>query len=123
MLPPVLTGSYSTFRPEHGVPVAVTVGLPKRFGYPLAEWRTVAPFGLLGANLDEATFRRKYRARLHRLTPRLLRELRDLREGYAPLPVVLCCYEPPGAWCHRVVLGEFLAELLGEPVAEVTPDP
>jgi hypothetical protein len=122
-MPPLFTASYSMFRPEHGVPVAVTVGLPKRFGYPLVIWRGPAPFGLFGAGLDEAAFRRKYRARLHRLTPRLLRELRDLREGYAPLPVVLLCYEPPGAFCHRHLLGEFLGELLGEPVTEVALDP
>ena len=63
--------------------MAITVGLPKWFGAPLVEWRTVAPFGLLGAGLDQVEYRRRYRHRLHRLTPRLLRELTELREGYA----------------------------------------
>ena len=47
-------------------------------------------------------------AKMHRL----------LREGYGDL--VLCCHEPAGAFCHRVVLAGWLAEQLGEEVTEAT---
>jgi hypothetical protein len=60
---------------------------------------------------------------LHRLTPRIVRELAELRQAYDPADLIRCCYEPAGAWCHRVLLAEFLAELLGEPVEEVMPTP
>ena len=101
-----------------GVPVRTSLGAPKWMTAPLVDWPTVYPWGLFGKDLDEATFTRKYRARLHRLTPRILRELQELREGYGDL--VLLCHEPAGAFCHRVVLGRWLAEQLGEEVTEAT---
>jgi hypothetical protein len=116
----VWTSSYRAWSPGLGVPVGITVGLPKWFPEPLVEWRTVAPFGLLGAGLEPAEYRRRYRHRLHRLTPRIVRELAELREAYGPADLILCCYEPAGAWCHRVLLAEFLAEH-GVPVEEVVP--
>jgi hypothetical protein len=100
--------------------VAITVGLPKWFPKPMVPWRTVAPFGLLGAGLEPEEYRRRYRHRLHRLTPRITAELVEMRQAYAPADLILCCYEPAGAWCHRVLLAEFLAELLGEEVTEAT---
>ncbi len=69
---------------------------------PLVDWPAVWPFGLFGRDLDEATFTRKYRHRLHRQGPRILRELTELREGYSDL--VLLCHEPAGTFCHRLVL-------------------
>jgi hypothetical protein len=33
---------------------------------------------------------------------------------------VLCCHEPARAFCHRLVLGRWLAEQLGEQIEEVT---
>ena len=85
---------------------------------PLVDWPAVYPWGLFGKGLDEATFTRKYRARLHRLTPRILRELQELREGYSDL--LLLCHEPAGAFCHRIGLARWLAEQLGEEVTEAT---
>jgi hypothetical protein len=58
---------------------------------PLVEWPAVYPWGLFGKGLDEPTFTRRYRHRLHRLTPRIMRELTELREGYGDM--VLLCHE------------------------------
>jgi Protein of unknown function, DUF488 len=115
--PGVYTSSYSRFRPEWGVPVGITVALPRWFAHGVEVWQTPAPFGLLDVT-DEGEFRRRYRHRLHRLTPKVLGELRDLVETYAPAPLVLLCYEPPGAWCHRVLLAEWLQEKTGLLVPE-----
>jgi uncharacterized protein DUF488 len=98
--------------------VRTSIGAPRWMTAPLVEWPAVYPWGLFGKDLDEATFTRKYRARLHRLTPRILRELTELREGYGDL--CLLCHEPAGAFCHRVVLGRWLSEQLGEGVTEAT---
>jgi hypothetical protein len=100
-----------------GVPVAITVGLPKWWPHGLVEWQTPAPVGLLGVT-DEAEFRRRYRHRLHRLTPRVLAELDELVESYAPERIVCLCYEPPGAWCHRRLFAEWVEQKTGLLVPE-----
>jgi hypothetical protein len=89
--------------------VLTTVGTPRFVSFPMVEWRTVAPYGLLDVT-DPDEFRRKYRHRLRRLTPKILAELRELCEAYAPLPLALCCFERDPADCHRSILGEWLAE-------------
>jgi hypothetical protein len=85
---------------------------------PLVEWPAVYPWGLFGKGLEPADFTRLYRHRLHRLTPRIMRELRDLREGYGD--VALLCFERSDAFCHRHVLLAWLQEH-GIPVEEVMP--
>ncbi len=117
----LFTSSYRAWRPEFGVPVRTSLGAPRWMTAPLVEWPAVYPWGLFGKDLDEATFTRKYRARLHRQGPRVLRELADLREGYGDL--VLLCFEDlakPGVWCHRTVLAGWISEQLGEEVLEAT---
>jgi hypothetical protein len=89
---------------------------------PLVEWPAVFPYGLFGRDLDEAEFTRKYRHRLHRQRRRILAELQEMREGY-DAPLVLLCFEGPDRFCHRLVLGCWLAEQLGEEIEEVMPDP
>jgi Protein of unknown function, DUF488 len=107
--------------PDLGAPVRTSLGVPKWMTAPLLELPSVFPYGLFGRDLEPDEFSRRYRHRLHRLTPRVLRELQELREGYGDL--VLLCFEPPGRFCHQHVLAEFLAEQLREPVEEVMPDP
>lgn len=112
MLPALLTTRYASVDPARMVPVHTSIGRPGWVGYELVGWRTVAPFGVLGET-DPDVFRRRYRHRLHRLTPRVLHELADLRAAYDGWPLALCCFEDvtkPGAWCHRTFLAEWLAE-------------
>jgi Protein of unknown function, DUF488 len=105
-----------------GAPVRTSLGAPRWTGAPVViPWPTVYPYGLFGAGHDPDTFRRLYRHRLHRRTHRCLYELAELRAGYGDL--VLLCFEPPGTFCHRRVLAEWISEHLGEPVEEVTPTP
>jgi hypothetical protein len=105
----VFTASFAAVPAGLVVPVLTTVGTPRFVTFPIVEWRTVAPFGLLGIQAP-AEFRRKYRHRLHRLTPKVLAELRELVEAYAPTPIALCCFEADPTECHRSVLGEWLRE-------------
>jgi hypothetical protein len=99
--------------------VRASLGVPRWFHAPTVDLPRVWPFGLFKAGLDEATFTTKYRARLWRQKPRILREVQELREAYGDL--VLLCHEPAGKFCHRVVLGQWLAEQLGEGIEEVMP--
>jgi hypothetical protein len=115
------TCSYRLWRPDYGVPIRTSVGPPRSFSAPLAEWPTVYPWGIYNLDLDEETFRRKYRHQLHRRTPKILAELADLREGYDQ-PIVLLCFEDlskPGAWCHRRLLAEWISQKLGEKIPEL----
>jgi hypothetical protein len=114
----ILTCSYRAWREKMGVLVRTSVGAPRAFPAPLVEWPVTYPVGLLDIT-DPAEFRRKYRHRLHSKTPRVLAELAELREAYAPLSLVLLCFEDlakPGAWCHRTLLGEWISQKLGEEV-------
>jgi uncharacterized protein YeaO (DUF488 family) len=69
---------------------------------------------------DPEEFRRRYRHRLHSKTPKVLAELAELQEAYAPLPLLLCCFEPAGTFCHRTLLAEWLQEHLDEMIPELT---
>lgn len=101
-----------------GVPVRTSLGAPRWMTAPLVEWPAVYPWGLFDKDLEPEEFTRRYRHRLHRQGSRILRELEELRQGYGDL--VLLCHEPAGAFCHRIVLGRWLAEQLGEEVTEAT---
>lgn len=98
-----------------GVPVRTSVGAPRSFPAPLIELPCVYPFGLQ-ALMDEEELRRRYRARLWRNKPRILRELAELRDACGD-PTMLC-FEPPGKLCHRTILARWLEEQLGEEIPE-----
>jgi hypothetical protein len=114
----IATCSYRAWTEEMGVPIRTSVGAPRSFPAPLVEWPTVYPWGTYNLDLDEATFRRKYRHQLHRTTPKVLAELQELREGY-DAPLVLLCFEPAGMFCHRMLLAEWLREHLGQEIPEL----
>ena len=95
-----------------------SIGAPKWMTAPLVEWPTVYPWGMFNASLEEADLTRRYRARLHHQTPRILAELAELREGYGDL--LLLCFEPADRFYHRHVLRAWLVEH-GLDVEEVMP--
>jgi hypothetical protein len=111
----IYTCSYRAWREELGVPIRTSVGPPRSFPAPLIELPCVYPFGLVDVT-DPEELRRRYRARLWRQKPRVLRELEELRQGYGDL--VLLCFEPVGKLCHRRILSQWLEEQLGEEIPE-----
>jgi hypothetical protein len=101
-----------------GAPVRTSCGHPRFFSAPLIEWPTTYPCSIYRLGLDEETFRRRYRHQLHRATPKLLAELRELHEGYGD--VALLCYEDVSkTWCHRSMLSRWITERTGLEVPEV----
>jgi len=77
----LFTSSYSRVDPARMVPVRTSVGVPRFAGYAVEEWPAVYPWGLLDVT-DPDEFRRRYRHRLHRQTPRILAELGGLLDAY-----------------------------------------
>lgn len=115
------TASYRLWRPDLGFPVRTSIGPPRFLQAPLVEWPTVYPWGLFGADLDHDIYRRRYRHRLHRNTPKVLAELADLQAGY-DAPLVLLCHcdlSKPDARCHRTMLAEWITQKTGEEIREV----
>jgi hypothetical protein len=102
-----------------GVPVRTSVGAPRSFPAPLVEWPTVYPWGIYNLDLDEATFRRKYRHGLWSKKPKVLAELSEFQAGYDQ-DLVLLCFEPAETFCHRTVLAGWLEEQLGETISELS---
>lgn len=114
------TSYYARWRPDDGVPVQCSIGAPQWWqGPPLADLRSTAPWGLKDV-LDDDEFRRKYRARLHRQTNRIVRELTELADSYPGTPLILMCFERDRGNCHRLQLAEWLSERLDVEVPEVT---
>jgi len=105
----LFTSSYSRVDPGTLVPVRTSIGAPRFAGYALEEWPSVYPWGLLDVT-DPEEFRRRYRHRLYRQTPRILHELGELLDRYDGWPLALCCFEADPAACHRSVLAGWLAE-------------
>lgn len=79
--------------------------------------RSAAPWGLKDIASDEE-FARRYRARLHRYTPRILGQLEEMRAQYPGVPLILMCFERRPADCHRAVLAKWLEQRLGTSVPE-----
>jgi hypothetical protein len=65
--------------------------------------------------LDEATYRVEYRKILDKLDPQEVFE--DLGEN-----AIMLCWEPPGKFCHRRLVAEWLEENLGVRVPELPPN-
>jgi hypothetical protein len=104
------------------VPIQTSVGRPRWANFDVVAWPVVMPWGLVNAGLDQADFTRKYRARLHRRTPRILAELAELLAAYPDWTLALCCFEDlrdGSRWCHRTVLSGWLSERLGVRVPEL----
>ena len=116
------TASYRLWTPDAGIPVRTSAGAPRIPPAPLVEWETVyPPWALVRGRLDHDTYRRRYRHMLHQLTPKVLAELQDLRDGYDASLCLLCHCDllRDGAWCHRRFLAGWITQHTGEDIPEV----
>lgn len=97
------------FRPEHhvGRVLSISNSQPKGMDHPkfaafIPEWADVR--ALKAGEMDTETFIRNYWSMLHEVWREKERDITDsLRAGYT-----CCCWEKPGQFCHRRVLGAFL---------------
>lgn len=110
----------SNFRRSGHHPGAVSIANTQRFYWNVPRYKPlIPPFKLVRDSKDglipREEFDRVYRAQLSRLNPRwVLCDLADI----AP-EVVLCCWEKPGAYCHRRLAAEWLESELGITVREL----
>jgi hypothetical protein len=106
------------------VPLGHTVGTP-RFGGPEAgNLGLLAPHGLLGKDVTEEEFERRYRARLDEIgADKIRRVLSAIADAYGAAGVVLLCYEDvhAGESCHRRMFADWWQEQTGETVDELDP--
>ena len=121
----IRTSSYAGWRPEHGQPVRITLGGPRR-PEPTgrARWLYVAELAPRGWYFNTAPekFGRMYAAQLERLGDDIERKLGWLAGSFGPL--VLCCFERRVSGpsdCHRRAAAEWLEKRLGIDIPELDP--
>jgi hypothetical protein len=119
---PIFTASYREYRPEMGVAVVTSRGLPK---WRLAEaegwphcWLLAPGHDYYDAPADE--FERAYLAQLDRHGPaKIGRVLADIAREHHAESVVLLCHEIRWEDCHRILAARWITERTGELVEEL----
>jgi hypothetical protein len=118
----IATGRYQTWKPEHGVPVRITVGAPRFWGNrpQLADLRVAAPYGLLDPAIPTDECRRRYLERLDAKASQVETGLARIAGQHPGEQLVLCCFEDVSRdACHRTWLAEWLHEKYGIEVPEL----
>lgn len=121
--------SYGEYRPEMGMAVRTSRGIPRFFRYgELPAMEAVTPDGYM-LRLPYEVFRKKYRAKLDdagvdtiQASFDALARMRSEMTGAPPQQLVLLCYEKlnvPDKWCHRSVFAEWWEERTGQEVVEL----
>jgi hypothetical protein len=123
------TCSYRAFAPQMGVPVATSVGKPRKWRKgPLEICNPLAPYGIHGnPKFRGASDEEWERADLKRLDVQQAKiepALDELSTKYAGHPLVLLCYEDVHKVdaCHRRWAAGWFARRYGLTVPEVSPD-
>ncbi|MFE4796218.1 hypothetical protein ACFRFL_14140 [Streptomyces sp. NPDC056708] len=123
------TSRYQEFKPEHGLPIGITVGRPRFVRYPYVSISSLAPHELFRApykGIDNIEIeRRVYFERLVHFRDRILGDLQEVAEGHPGKRGVLLCFENVnhGEACHRRWAAEWFAEHYGWDVPEIQTGP
>lgn len=125
----LVTCSYSAYRPEMGLPVAISVGLPKWFKFPYHVVKPLAPYGIFNNEAMKEAGRgarhAAYKQRLDIQQTDMFKQLWDLTEMYPDVPLVMMCYENvhKGEVCHRRWAADWFLSEHGIIVPEVSLPP
>jgi hypothetical protein len=109
----LVTSRYQSWKPEDGVPVSITIGLPKFWrGPPLVDARLLAPWGLMDPAMPTDECRQRYEQRLDDQADRVVALLARIAAEHPDQRLVLCCYEDveTGEPCHRRWLASWLED-------------
>lgn len=128
-MPDLATCSYTGFTPAMGVPVRISIGVPRfRLSYHKAGsgWVTIPelyprPEYVQMPRDERDTFRRRYQADLKGRTEAIRRRLDDTSRDYEGR-LVLLCFEKAVTGvldCHRRMFAEFWELLTGDEVPEI----
>lgn len=119
---PLGTFKYPGFQPWMGVPVAISIGVP-RWMPGIDKIRALAPYGVKDIP-DDDDFREAYAARLDAHEDEIHRDLLRLSKKWPGQRLVLLCWEDltkPGAeMCHRTEAAVWL-RARGLQVEEINP--
>jgi hypothetical protein len=113
---------------DNDLAVAVGVTLyPNRrdYGYKLVDRiMELAPNKSLFHIDDLATFEPLFKQRLEITWPFAQRRLDQIAEAYPGKALILLCFDKVGPlpedWCHRTIVGDFISEMTGVPVPELS---
>lgn len=120
------TASYRAYRPDMGLPVVCSLGLPK-WRQEAAEWPrchlltpTWPMFNAVRETGDSAAFAAAYAERLeHFGPPRIASTLERLARDHQAESLVLLCHEADPERCHRSQFGNWWIIQTGEEVCEL----
>lgn len=123
------TCSYSAYRPEMGVAVAVSVGKP-RWKKGTYEWcNPLAPYGIFNRSPrpEYEEYLGLYLARLESGRPAIEAGLTAIARTHPTRALVLCCWcKLDGSeenWCHRSMLRVWARDRLGRDIPELAGAP
>ncbi len=119
---PLRTGRYQTWRPEHGVPLGITVGRPKFWKHAEApiDVPLLAPFGLLSPSISNAEAERRYIRRLDQRAASVVATLASIARQHSGRALVALCFEDICTQsCHRQWLSQWFGQRFGISVDEV----
>lgn len=109
----IQTSCYSKVPPGRRA-ICISRGMPR--GKQYKRYWPLAP-GLWFKSVSEAEYRQLYFRQLEQLDPiDVVCDLFDLTEQVDP---ILLCYEPPGQFCHRRLVAEWLKYELNGDVPEM----
>jgi hypothetical protein len=116
------TCAWSAWRRELGTPVRTSLGKPKWLLPEAASWPLlweVTPRGhYFGAPAE--VFEDEYLSQLERYgTKRIARRLAEITWATGAERLILCCFEPLPANCHRGLFSAFWLLRTGEPITEI----
>jgi hypothetical protein len=121
----IATCSYGAYDPRMGAGVRITLGVPRqlppgRFRWPFLSEAAPKPWYFRSA---PEKFDRMYRAQLERFADDIETKLGWLAGRYPGQALVACCFERRVSEgdCHRLLLGRWLQDRLGQEVRELDP--
>lgn len=122
---PLATSRYQDYRPEHGVPIRITVGHPRFFKHKYETAMALAPHELFKPPYkgidDIPTETLVYNRRLNEHAAEILAQLRAVAARHPGQTGVLLCYEKvnQGEACHRRWFATWAETMWGWNIPEI----
>ncbi|WP_225846913.1 hypothetical protein [Streptomyces sp. HPF1205] len=126
---PLATSRYQNWRPEHGIPIGITVGRPRFVRYEFLRVSSLAPHELFKPpykDIDDIPVERQvYRERLVTHREEILADLTAIAQAHPDQTGVLLCFEDvnKGEACHRRWAAKWFEEEYGWTVPELGTEP
>lgn len=116
----IATASWFAYRPDMGLAIRASLGMPKKgFAHPLEELRVATPHPSYFRASDEE-FERRFLEQLNRAgVVTIRRKLQEFADSHGATTVVLLCFERDRADCHRGMFAQWWEDQTGERIEEL----